>query len=127
MHNRTVVFIAHDLAKLGESLALGEGKFNTVGNELDDLLVFVQSDRRVCPLPPLWNEMWKVLSARNGVGQGVQPSAPLILGAWWYTSDADKRERFLYHIRWAADHGALPYVSAFIVSLSSDQWHYEGQ
>jgi len=31
------------------------------------------------------------------------------------------------HIRWAADHGALTKIAAFIESLDPEQWHYEGQ
>ncbi len=54
-------------------------------------------------------------------------SPPLILGAWWHTSDAEKQSRFLSHIQWAAEHDALPKIAIFIKSLTPEQWHYEGQ
>ena len=69
--------------------------------ELEELLAFSQAERRVCPQPQRWNELWELLPERKRAGAGWEPSLPLILGAWWYTSDAEKRERFLSHIRWA--------------------------
>lgn len=85
------------------------------------------TERRVCPQPQRWNELWELLPERKRVGAGWEPSLPLILGAWWHTSDSEKRGRFLSHLRWAAKHGALSEVSSFVRSLGPDQWHHEGE
>ena len=77
------------------------GHNGTMRAELEELLAFSQAERRVCPQPQRWNELWELLPERKRAGAGWEPSLPLILGAWWYTSDAEKRERFLSHIRWA--------------------------
>ena len=95
--------------------------------ELEESLAFSQAERRVCPQPQRWNELWELLPERKRVGAGWEPSLPLILGAWWHTSDVEKRERFLSHIRWASEHGELSKVAAFIKSLGPEQWHHEGE
>lgn len=104
---------------------IGHNKAMSV--ELEELLAFSQAERRVCPQPQRWNELWELLPERKRVGAGWEPSLPLILGAWWHTSDAEKRERFLSHIRWASEHGELSKVAAFIKSLGPEQWHHEGE
>ena len=93
--------------------------------ELEELLVFSQTKHRVCPQPQYWYELWELLPERKCIGTSWEPSAPLILGAWGHTSDIEKRERFLSHIRWASEHGALSKVAAFIKSLGSEQWHHQ--
>ena len=95
--------------------------------ELEEVLAFSQAEQRVCPQPQRWNELWELLPNKKRVGAGWEPPLPLILGAWWHTSDAEKRSRFLTHIHWAAEHGALPTVTSFIKSLYPEQWHHEGQ
>ena len=52
---------------------------------------------------------------------------PLILAAWWHTSDEEKRERLALHLRSASDQGKLSEVAAFLVSLPSDEWTSEGE
>ena len=94
---------------------------------VEELLAFCQAEQRVCLQPQPWNELWELLPDKKRVGAGWDPSLPLILSAWWHTSDEDKRSRFQSHIRWAAEHGALPSVSSFIKSLGPEQWHHEGQ
>lgn len=94
-------------------------------DSLGALLDHARSDGRVCPLPQVWNRFFELLPNKRRIGAGWEPPLPLILGAWHYTSDADKRERFLLHIRWAADHGALEAASKFIRILTPDQWHCE--
>jgi hypothetical protein len=94
-------------------------------SELEELLSLVQSERRVCPLPTKWNELWELLPQRRRIGSGWEPPLPLILDAWWHTSDVEKRNRFISHLHWAAEHGRLGAISGFVRSLTPDQWHYE--
>jgi hypothetical protein len=91
--------------------------------QLDKVLRLAQTGKRVCPVPQKWNDLWKLLPQRQRVGVGWEPPLPLILAAWWHTPDDEKRNRFLSHIRWAADHGALEAVSAFLNSLEPAHWH----
>lgn len=95
--------------------------------ELEELLAYSNAERRVCPQPQRWNELWELLPERKRVDNGWEPALPLILGAWRHTSDAEKRERFFSHIRWASEYGDLSKVAAFIKSLEPGQWHHEGK
>jgi hypothetical protein len=51
------------------------------------------------------------------VGAGWEPLLPLILAAWWDTSDGDKRDRFHLHLRRASDHGAIGPVVGLLSSM----------
>ena len=95
--------------------------------ELEEILAFSQAEKRICPQPQSWNELWETLPNKKRVGVGWEPPLPLILIAWWNTTDLEKQNRFLSHIRWAANHGVLPKAITFIKSLTFEQWHYEGQ
>lgn len=95
--------------------------------ELDEILMFSQAEQRICPQPQVWNQLWELLPNKNRVGSGYEPLPPLILGAWWHTSDSEKQNRFLSHIRWASEHDALTKIASFIKSLTPEHWHYKGQ
>lgn len=90
---------------------------------LDDVLREATRDDRVCPKPDHWNRLWEMLPDRQRQGLGWEPPLPLILAAWWESSDSAKRERLDLHIRWAQEHGALDQVAAFIFSLKPEDWH----
>ena len=94
---------------------------------LESLLSCCKENGRVCPQPQRWDELYQLLPDTRQVGAGFVPAAPLILGGWWYSSDGDKQERLALHIRWAADHGALERVDAFLRALPEDQWHHLGE
>jgi hypothetical protein len=72
----------------------------------------------------LWNQLWELLPDRKRVGLGWQPPLPLILAAWWETTDQDKQQRLLKHIHWAYDHGVLEKINQYLRSLSENQWHH---
>lgn len=89
---------------------------------LGSLLDYVRADGRVCPVPTRWHELWELLPDRHRAGGGWEPPLPLILAAWWTTPALAKMLRLQEHIRWAADHGALEAVDAFLRSLPDDEW-----
>jgi hypothetical protein len=91
----------------------------------DDIMAEITKLRRVCPQPTLWNELWQLLPGRRQVGAGWEPSLPLILAAWHHTSDSEKRARLRLHLQWAANHGVLDVVAAFLQTLKSQDWHTE--
>ena len=94
---------------------------------LHSLIEFATQSDRVCPIPPKWNELWKLLPDRHRVGAGWNPALPLILAAWWDTSAASKRQRMTEHLTWAAEHRALPEVNAFLRGLEESDWLHEGE
>jgi hypothetical protein len=98
-----------------------------MSNKMNELLLFVKSDKRVCPQPQKWNELWKLLPDRKQISTGGwKPPLPLILAAWWHTNDSEKRNRLNEHIQYANEKGVVKEVSNFLHSLSPDDWLYEG-
>ena len=94
-------------------------------DKLKLLIDYVQSDGRVCPMPTFWNDLWEVLPEHKRKENGSwNPSAPLILAAWWDTTAEEKRERLIEHIKHAANNGILDKVDKFIRGLTPDQWAY---
>jgi hypothetical protein len=75
-----------------------------------------------CPQPQSWNRLWEKLPQKTRIGAGWNPPLPLILAAWWETSDAEKRERFTSHLGWADDHGVTNEIVAYLESLSPEDW-----
>lgn len=92
---------------------------------LNELLNYVRSEGRVCPVPTEWNRLWETLPSRGRTadGRSVLP-VPLILAAWHEASDDQKSERLRVHILWAAEHGALGAAAKLLLGLSPDQWHW---
>lgn len=94
-------------------------------SELDEILEYCRLEQRVCPLMGNWNELWKLLPQKSRDNEGRwNPDLPLILGAWFSSTDVEKRERLEVHLRWAAEHGALQPAADFLRNLRPDQWHY---
>lgn len=87
------------------------------------LLAYCVKGGRVCPTPIKWNDLWEMLPNRRRSNIGWEPPLPLVLGAWWHTSDQEKRERLIEHIQWADRHGALDRVDAFLRGLPEHEWH----
>lgn len=87
---------------------------------LDQLVVYCRDNERVCPRPQEWNQLYQMLPDVKPRGLGWKPSAPLILAAWWETSDEEKQERLETHLRWAAEHDALEPVEQFVRSLTEN-------
>ena len=95
---------------------------------MDELIQYCEADGRVCPLPPRWDALWKLLPGRhrNATG-GWEPELPLILAAWAHSSVAEKRARLREHIRWAAETGALDTAEEFLRGLPEEQWLHVGE
>jgi hypothetical protein len=93
-----------------------------VEETLEQLLEYCRQGNRVCPMPDLWNRLWKLLPGRERRGGGWNPPPPLILAAWHETTDQEKRARLALHLRWAEDHSMLGEVQQFLVALRDDQW-----
>jgi hypothetical protein len=90
-------------------------------NLLESVLDEATKEGRVCPQPSNWNKLWVLMGAR----QGGSP-APLILAAWNFSSDLEKRLRLQEQIRWADANGDLQRVYDFIANLDDGDWYYGG-
>jgi hypothetical protein len=95
-------------------------------SRLDVLLAYCAENRRVCPTPQRWHQLWDMLPAKTQRGAGWEPSLPLILGGWWESSDDEKRERLKDHLRWADSHRVLDPIERFLRSLPESEWHHRG-
>lgn len=94
---------------------------------VESLVAYCRENDRVCPVPQRWDELWNLLPDRRQVGGGWAPSLPLILAAWHYTSDTQKRLRLAEHIEWAAEHGALAPVAGYVQGLGEEDWFHIGE
>ena len=102
------------LHKLREAQALPDID-QAVENEL---LSYVIQNNRVCPNPPEWDGMYKLLPDKNRV------LPPLILASWWNSSDDDKQYRLKQQIQWAKEHHLLLEIAEYLLALSHDDWTY---
>lgn len=93
---------------------------------LEKLLKYVKENRRVCPQPDKWNLLWKGLPEKSRKGAGWNPPLPLILAAWWESTDKEKRDRLTLHIQYAFEKGVINDVDRYLRSLADDEWIYEG-
>lgn len=98
---------------------------NTIS--MDNLLEFCTSNKRVCPKPNKWSELFKLLkNKKQNSDGGWTPSLPLILAAWYDASASDKQLRFKEHIQWAIDHDQTEEVQEYLNSIKEDEWvHFD--
>jgi hypothetical protein len=107
------------------SAFLRSGSFYSPYSEhLACLLLFCLDEHRICPQPIAWDRLWKTLPDRRNSGRFMEPRPPLILSAWWNSSDWQKQARFLEHVVWAGEHGALNETMVFLKSLEPSEWLY---
>lgn len=83
----------------------------------------ILKDNRICPKPQQWNKLWEIIKSKTD----EKISAPLILAAWWETSDEDKLTRFKYHIQIAERVNASIEVDNYLRTLNENDWHHKGE
>jgi len=67
----------------------------------------------ICPRPGDWDKQYKLLKGACQRRQ-IDPAGipvPLILDGWWYSSDADKKERWEAMLAWAEQNGIADLVA----------------
>lgn len=94
---------------------------------IDELIKYIKDKKRVCPKHDAWNILWEMLPDKVRVGNGWEPSLPLILAAWWETTDREKQNRLIEHINYASEKGMLDKIDQYLRALSEDQWVCEGE
>jgi hypothetical protein len=93
---------------------------------IDQVLAVATENNRICPQPGKWQRLYDILPEKKRKGAGWEPPLPLILAAWSDTPAIAKIVRLREHIEWAAAHGALEQVLAFLNSLQEEDWHHFG-
>lgn len=91
---------------------------------LDSFINEVTKNNRVCPNPRFWADL-HALATASDFNNHTPPSLPLILGAWWDTSDLDKAERLRELIDWCYHTSVSDVAWTFIKSLDESEWHYK--
>lgn len=90
-----------------------------------ELLTLASLEGRVVPNPRVWNSLWNALSGKTQKPNGSwEPPLPLILDGWWHSNDAQKRERFMEHLEWAANHGQTDELIRILSGLKAEDWYY---
>ncbi len=87
----------------------------------DALMVVARRNGRVCPRPTLWMSLCEDLQ-RQPVRGDPLPLPPLTREAWRASSALQKRLVLRDQIHWAARHGRLDAMAAFLVALAEEDW-----
>lgn len=90
---------------------------------LDDVLVEVRRNNRVCPMPTVWVRLHALLPNKPPQLAGV----PATREEWTRTPSLQKRARLREHIEWAASQGVLPQVHEVLRALPEAKWHHMGE
>jgi hypothetical protein len=94
---------------------------------VDSLTVYCRDNKRVCPLPKAWQQLWEMLPQKRRTVDAWEPAIPLIGAAWHDATAMLKMVRLAEHLQWAAKHNALSEVAAFLRGLREDEWHHFGE
>ena len=86
---------------------------------MDEVLI----NNRICPKPQQWNKLWEIIQSKTD----EKILAPLILAAWWETTDEEKLGRFKYHLNSVEKLNLLNEVLIFLQTLNETDWHHKGQ
>lgn len=73
----------------------------------------------ICPNPEAWNEVFKQLQAFALSHPCIPPAppVPLVLAAWAYSNDIEKRDRWSQTVSWATLNGCpeLTFLSKLFI------------
>jgi hypothetical protein len=92
---------------------------DSMEKEFLNLLVYCQSNHRVCPKSVYWNVV-RCFLPPTADGE-KPPPLPVIFDESLRTSEIMKQFVFRKHIQWAYDYGVLEKVDRYLRSLSEDQ------
>ncbi len=88
---------------------------------VDELKKYVTTNKRICPMPLIWNKFLDIL----GIKEKMPPHLiPLILNGW-FSSDLEKRKRVLAQIDYASKNKeCFEKLEKFILNIKDDEWSY---
>jgi hypothetical protein len=90
---------------------------------VDDVLVEVRRNNRVCPVPAAWKKLFDYLPNKTS---DLVP-APRTPQEWMQIPALQKRAILRSHIEWAAAQGVLKNVHKALIALPDDKWHHMGE
>jgi hypothetical protein len=76
---------------------------------------------RICPIPKKWDELYKLITRKT---KANDLGLPLILNAWWDSSNVMKELRIKEHLEYAYDNGTFKEVKEFLYKLDEVEWHH---
>jgi hypothetical protein len=82
---------------------------------IDQILI----NNRVCPKPMIWNELYKLM-CKDLTEKNI--SKPLILAGWNFSSDIEKRNRFIEHLR-LVDFNSENKIKTFVLNIREEDWY----
>jgi hypothetical protein len=103
--------------------AQGAGRRGSAELTVDDVLVEVRRNNRVCPVPAAWNKLFDYLPNKTS----DLAAAPRTPQEWMQTPAMQKRAILRGHIEWAAAQGVLKNVHKALLALPEDKWHHMGE
>jgi hypothetical protein len=102
---------------LSRASAAGAGRLAPA--TVEEAMVEMRRNNRVCPRPRPWQMLYDMLPEGK-----LRPDPPLIDEAWNTTASINKRTLLRKQLQWAADHGRLDAVMDFLESLPEDVWFH---
>jgi hypothetical protein len=90
---------------------------------LDEFKNEISCNKRVCPIPKLWNELYEIANEAD-INNSTQPPLPLILGSWWESENSERSVRLNELVDWAFQNNVSDVVWAYVKSLKENEWHH---
>ena len=88
---------------------------------VDELKKYVTTNKRICPMPLVWNKFLDILEIKEKMPPHL---VPLILNGW-FASDLEKRKRILTQIDYACkDKECFTKLEKFILEIKDEDWFY---
>ena len=88
---------------------------------VDELKKYVTTNKRICPMPLVWNKFLGILEIKEKMPPHL---IPLILNGW-FSSDLEKRKRLLAQIDYASKNKeCFEKLEKFILNIKDDEWSY---
>lgn len=91
-------------------------------DKLTKLLEFVQAEGRVCPRAEEWWVLWEMLPDKREVNGIWEPVKPYVRVSEYFSGVLEKVLFLRTQIQYAAEHGALDAVDAYLRGLTEDAW-----
>jgi hypothetical protein len=114
-------FVETARGSLAESPAAGARPSGVIS--VDDLLLEIRRNNRVCPVPAVWKKLYDFLPNKT---TDLTP-APRTPQEWMQTPAMQKRAILRSHVEWAAAQGVLRNVHKALTALPEDKWHHMGE
>ena len=101
---------------------------------LNELINFLKEKNIICPLPIIWNDMYKLMVREihtresnwvvDTIYENYGTPPPLVLNGWNFSTDDEKKERFLEHLNIANKNGKLGLIKNFLMKVKPVDFYY---